>query len=306
MSKVFFNGKFVDDADAVVSIRTHALHYGTGCFEGIRAYYNKDKKCLYVFRMEDHFKRFLTSAKTIFIKIPYTVSELSKITLDLLKQNFEETDIYVRPIAYKKDNAVGNFVLPKLADGLAIYTEPFGRYMNTKDGIRVSVSSWRRISDTSIPPRAKITGSYINSTLAKTESHLAGYDEALLLDINGHIVEGSAENIFIIKDSVAITPPESDDILVGITRNTIIMLLKDELGLEVVERSIDRSEVYGADEVFVVGTGAEVTPVIEVDGRPVSNGKIGKVTSKIKDVYFKLVHGELKKYSHFLTEVKKK
>jgi branched-chain amino acid aminotransferase len=301
-NKVFFNGKFVAEKDAVVSIKTHALHYGTGCFEGIRAYYNEAENCLFVFRIEEHYKRFLNSAKTLFIKIGYSEKELVEITKDLLVKNFEKTDIYIRPLAYKADPAVGNFVLPKLADGLSIYTVPLGRYGSTS-GIKTQVSTWRRVSDMSIPPRAKITGSYVNTALAKTEAVLNGYDEALLLDMNGHIVEGSAENIFVLKDGVALTPPVHDDILVGITRDTIIMLLQKELNIEVIQRSIDRSEIYSADEVFLVGTGAEVLPVLEVDKRQIGNMKIGKVTKKVSDIYFSLAHGTYGKYNEFLTKI---
>ncbi len=307
MSKsiIYFNGKFVPEEEAVVSVKTHALHYGTGCFEGIRAYYNKEQECLYVFRMEDHYKRLLNSTKTILIDLGLTIDELCKITIDLLKKNFSETDIYIRPLAYKSDPAVGNFVLPSLSDGLTIYTVPLGRYLNTENGIRANISSWRRISDLSIPPRAKITGSYMNTALAKTESNLNGYDEALLLDGAGHVVEGSAENIFMVKNGVVITPPESDDILVGITRDTVMTILKKEMGIEVIERSIGRSEVYSADEFFVVGTGAEVTPVIEIDRRKIGTGKIGKISKEVKNIYFKLVHGEYKKYGEFLTKITK-
>jgi len=301
---IFLNGKFVDEKEAVVSIKTHALHYGTACFEGIRAYYNKDTDSLFVFRIKDHYRRFLNSAKLLFIKIPYSEKELRDLTIGLLKKNFEETDIYIRPLAYKSDSVVGNFVLTKLSDGLAIYAVPLGRYLNTDAGIKVNVSSWRRVPDSSIPPRGKITGSYINTSLAKTESFLNGFDEALLLDNQGHIVEGSAENLFLIKDGIAITPPESDDILVGITRDTIIKLL-GKFSIKVVERSIDRSEIYSADEVFLVGTGAEVTPVVEIDRRTVGNGEVGEISSQVKKAYLELVHGKSPDYPEFLTEIKK-
>jgi branched-chain amino acid aminotransferase len=302
---VFFNRKFVPEEEAVVSIKTHALQYGTGCFEGIRAYYNEKHQALYAFRMIEHYKRLHNSAKILFISIPYSPEELCKITTELLEKNFEETDIYIRPVIYKTDSVVGNFNLKYLKDGLAIYTIPLGRYL-TQGGIRATISSWRRISDMAIPARAKITGSYVNTALAKTESILNGYDEALLLDDRGHVVEGSAENIFMIKDSTVFTPPVSDDILVGITRETIILLLEKELKLNVVERNIDRTEIYQADEVFLVGTGAEVSPVTEIDKRTVGSGNIGPVSDKIRDIYSKLVHGELKNYMHFLTKIEKK
>lgn len=300
---IYFDGKFVPEKEAVIPITTHALHYGTGCFEGIRAYYNQKEDALFIFRMEDHYKRLLQSSKVLFITIPNRLEELGKITTDLVRKNFAREDLYIRPLAFKSDTAVGNFNLKTLKDSLVIYTVPLGRYLNVERGIKVNISSWKRISDTSIPPRAKITGSYANTALAKTESLINGYDEAILLDNQGHIVEGSAENIFMLKNNVVITPGKSDDILVGITRETIIQICKNELKFEVEERSIDRSEIYGADEVFLVGTGAEVSPVIEVDGRLIHNGKVGRVASKVKDIYYKLVHGEYPFYKEFLTKV---
>ena len=303
MSQIFIDDQFVDEDKAVVSVKTHALHYGTGCFEGIRAYYSEKDNCLYAFRLEDHYKRFLLSCKTLMIDLPYTVQELVDITIDLLKKNYSETDIYIRPLAFKSDPAVGNFNLKTLKSSLVIYTVSMGRYMDTEKGIRANISSWRRINDNSIPPRSKITGAYVNTSLAKTESLLAGYDEALLLDHNGHIVEGSAENIFMIKDGVAITPPVSDDILQGITRDTVMKLLEQELKIKVVERSIDRSEIYHADEVLLVGTGAEISPVIEVEGRIIGTGEIGKISKQLKELYFQLVHGEYKNFSEFTTKV---
>lgn len=300
---VFFDGNFVSEEKAVVPVTAHALHYGTGVFEGIRAYYSSDQKALFIFRMRDHYKRLLESCKLLFIKLPYSLNELCELTKKLVQKNFEETDIYIRPLAFKSDVAVGNFNLKSLKDSLTIYTLPMGRHLNTESGSKVNISSWRRIPDNAIPPRGKITGAYINTSLAKTESILSGYDEAILLDHQGHIVEGSAENVFLIKDAKLITPPVSDDILVGITRDTVIKICCDELKLEVVERSIDRSEIYSADELILVGTGAEISPVIEADGRKIGEGKVGEISRKIQDIYQKIVHGEDTKYEQFLTKV---
>lgn len=303
---IFIDGKFVPAEEAKVSVMTHGLQYGTGCFEGIRAYYNEEEKALYAFRLDDHFKRFLNSCKTLFISLPYSVDELSAITVDLLKKNYSETDIYIRPFAFKSDTVVGNFNLASLKNSVSIYTVAMGRYLKSEaEGIKANVSSWRRINDNSIPPRAKVTGSYINTALAKTESILNGYDEAIFLDHKGHAVEGSAENLFIIKNNTLITPPVSDDILQGITRETVMLLVNDEVKLPIVERSIGRTELYTADEVFLVGTGAEVAPVIEIDKRAIGDGTVGPQTRKIKDLYFKLVHGELKQYSHLFTKIEK-
>ncbi|HVZ58834.1 MAG TPA: branched-chain amino acid transaminase, partial [Patescibacteria group bacterium] len=268
---MYLDGKFVTEEKAVVPVTAHALHYGTGVFEGIRAYYSQKDKALYVFRLEDHFKRFLDSCKILCIDLGLSAEELSQLTIELIKKNFSETDMYIRPLAFKSDPAVGNFNLKTLKDSLAIYTVAMGR-MIEKNGINATISSWTRVSDNSIPPRAKITGAYANTSLAKTESIAGGYDEALLMDNRGHVVEGSAENVFLVKNGVVITPPVSDDILVGITRDTMMRLISDQLHLPLVERSIDRSEVYQADELFLVGTGAEVTPVIKVDGRNIGDG----------------------------------
>ncbi len=301
---IFFNGKFVREEQAVVPITTHALHYGTGCFEGIRAYYNEKGKTLLVFRMEDHYKRLLESCKILMTTPPYSAKELCDITEKLLQKNFAKEDLYIRPLAYKADPAVGNFNLKTLKNGFAIYTVALGRYLNTDRGIRAQISSWRRVPDNAIPPRGKLTGSYVNTALAKSESLFAGYEEAILLDGEGHVTEGSAENIFIVKNGVAITPPESSDILIGITRQTIMMLCKNDLKISVVERNIDRSELYLADEIFLVGTGAEVTPVIEIDNRTIGNGKTGQITAKIKDTYFRLVHDQYPKYKELITRVR--
>lgn len=300
---MYFNSKFVPETEAVIPITTHALHYGTGCFEGIRAYYSEKENALLIFRMEDHYKRLMQSCKILFTTPKESVEELCDITVKLIQKNFERSDLYIRPLAYKADPAVGNFNLKNLQNGFAIYTVPLGRYLNVDKGIRVNVSSWRRIPDNAIPPRGKITGSYVNTALAKSESLFAGFEEAILLDANGHVTEGSAENIFIVKEGLAITPPVSADILVGITRQTIMMLCENDLKIKVIERDIDRSELYQADEVFFVGTGAEVTPVIEIDNRKIGNGKIGEITEKIKKTYFTLVHGGYPKYKEFITRV---
>lgn len=301
---MYLNGKFVQESEAVVPITTHALHYGTGCFEGIRAYYSEKENALLIFRMEDHYKRLMQSCKILMTTPKESINELCEITVKLIEKNFEKADLYIRPLAYKADPAVGNFNLKNLKNGFAIYTVPLGRYLNVDKGIRANVSSWRRIADNAIPPRGKITGSYVNTALAKSESLFAGFEEAILLDSEGHVTEGSAENIFIVKDGMVITPPVSSDILVGITRQTIMMLCQNDLSIPAVERVIDRSELYQADEVFFVGTGAEVTPVVEIDNRPIGVCKTGPITTRIKETYFSLVHGTYPKYKEFITRVR--
>lgn len=302
-STIFFDGQFVPEEKAVVSVRTHALQYGTGCFEGIRAYYNEKEDALFVFRLKDHFKRLFLSGRVLCMDIPYSVEDLCKTTVELLQKNFSKEDIYIRPFLFKSDTVVGNFSLPKLKSSICIYTVPMGRYVNTEKGVRVGVSSWTRVTDNSIPPRAKITGAYVNTALAKSDALNSGFDEAVFLDRNGHVLEGSAENLFIIRDGVVITPPVSDDILQGITRSTVMTLLEKELKLKTVERSIGRTELYQSDEIFLVGTGAEVAPVIEVDGRKVANGEAGEITTKLKKLYFDTVHGNNASYKEWSTKV---
>lgn len=300
---VYFNGKFVDESDAVVPVTTHALHYGTGNYEGIRAYYSEEEKCLFVFRLEDHFKRMVNSTKIMHIKLPGTAKELSKIAVELLKKNFSEKDIYIRPLAFKSDPAIGNFNLSKVGDSFAMYCVPLGRHYHNQAGLRVMISSWTRVSDRAIPPRGKITGSYANTCLAKTEASLLGFDEALLLDNQGYIVEGSAENFFMVKRGKLITPPTTSDILVGVTRNSIIEIAKQKLNLEVEERNILRKEIFEADEIFLCGTGSEIAGVAEVDDKKIGGGGVGEITEKIKKLYFDIVHGKNPQYIKWLTRV---
>ncbi|MBM3709102.1 MAG: branched-chain amino acid transaminase [Actinobacteria bacterium] len=292
----FFQGCIIEISEAKIDIRTNALQYGTATFEGIRSYWNEKEKCSYVFRIEDHYKRLFRNANILMIKIKYTVEELISITLDLLKKESYEEDAYIRPFAYNSSLKIG----PKLCDmqhDLFIYSIQLGEYLDINKPINVCISSWTRIPDNCIPPRAKISGSYINSALQKTEALLNGYDEAIVLTSNGqHVSEGSAMNLFMVKDSQLVTPPVVDDILEGITRDTIIKIVKDKLGIETQERSIDRTELYTADELFFCGTGAQVSAIGSVDKRPVGNGDVGKLTKKIQDLYFKVVRNELEEY----------
>jgi branched-chain amino acid aminotransferase len=304
MSKIiYFNGKFVSEEEAVVPITTHALHYGTGNYEGIRAYYSQENKCLYAFRVEDHFKRMVNSTKIMHIKLPGTLVELTKITVELLKKNFAETDIYIRPLAYKADPAIGNFNLEKLSDGFAMYCIPLGRHYEEKNGLKANISSWTRVSNKAIPPRGKITGAYANTCLAKTESAGLGFDEAFFLDTQGFVVEGSAENLFIVKDNKIMTPPSDADILVGITRDTIIQIAKKEFNIEVQEKNITQEDLKNADEDFVCGTGSEIAGVLQVEDQVIGDGKTGEWTEKIINLYSDIVHGKDVKYSDWLTKV---
>ena len=299
----FFEGKIIPMSDAKVDIRTNALQYGTAVFEGIRCYWSQAEKKNYVFRIKDHYKRFFDSCRIMMINIKYSIDELCSLTIDLLKKEEYEEDSYIRPFAYNSSLTIG----PKLIKNdqeIFIYTTPLGEYLNLSKPVKVCVSSWMRIPDNCIPPRAKIAGSYVNAALQKTEALLGGYEEAITLSSDGqHVSEGSAMNVFMVKNGKLVTPPVYNDILEGITRNTVIELVKNEFDLNVIERQMDRTELYTADELFFCGTGAQVSPIGNVDGRMIGNGKMGELTKKIQNVYFKIVKNELKKYSQWCTKV---
>ena len=302
MQTAYFNKQFVPLSEAKVSIRTNALHYGSGVFEGIRAYWNASERQLFVFRLPEHYERMVNNCKVLKLKLDHDVKELCTVTVDLLRRNHPEEDTYIRPIAYVSSEGLG----PKLIGyetGFAIYTIPLGEYIDTSVGIKVGFSSWRRISDNSIPARCKVTGGYVNSALARTEAMEQGFDEALFLTQDGYLSEGSAENIFLVRNGTLITPDRSQDILEGITRDTLLILCREELGLTVIERQVGRTEAYVADEVFFCGTGAQVSPVIEVDRRPVGSGKIGPITARIQQLYFEVVKGNHAKYRRWCTPV---
>ncbi|MBU0574535.1 MAG: branched-chain amino acid transaminase [Candidatus Margulisbacteria bacterium] len=302
MKYAFFNGKIVPFKDAKVSIMTHAFNYGTACFEGIRGYYNPKKKQLFILKLADHYERLLRSCKIVRIGMKYSVDELCDITLKLAKKNNYHEDVYIRPLAYKSQEKIG-LGLSGVDDDFCMFLSPFGKYLDTSKGINVCLSTWRRIDDSSIPARAKLTGSYINSSLAKSEAVENGYDEAIMLSMDGHVSEGSGENIFMLRHGRLITPYLADNILEGITRSNVIRIARDELGLEVEERSVDRSELYVADEIFLCGTGAEIAPVLSVDKRKVGSGKIGKITKDIQKIYFSAVRGDIPAYTNWLTAV---
>jgi len=297
----FFKGKIVPIEEAKVSIMTSAFNYGTGIFEGIRGYWNGEEEQLYVFRLREHFERFLRNCRVLLIELPYTVDGLCEITLKLLQREGFKTDVYIRPLAYKSSEVVG-VRLHDLESDCAIFAIPFGRYIDRPGGARVMVSSWRRLDDNTIPPRCKITGAYVNSALAKTEAFLNGFDEALMLCQDGHVSEGSAENLFIVRDGTLITPPVTEEILEGITRATILQFAKD-LGIEAMERPIDRSELYIADEAFLCGTGVELVPIIEVDHRPIGDGAPGPIFTKLQTLYQAAVRGKEPRYRRWCTPV---
>ncbi len=297
----FFNGAFIPLEEAEINIRTHALHYGTGCIGGIRAYWNPQKRNLFLFRIEDHIRRLIYSSRILMMQIPYSLEELIEITLEVIRRGKWKENIYIRPIIYKSAKELSPR-LHDVEDGFALYVIPLGDYLDTKRGLRACISSWVRIYDNQIPNRAKATGSYLNSALAKSEAMLRGYDEAILLDIHGYVSEGSAENLFLVKEGKLYTPDISSSILEGITRKTVFQLAKD-LGIPVVERKISRSELYTAEEAFFTGTGVQIAWISEIDERPIGDGKIGPITKKLQDLFFRIVLGEEEKYFSWLLPV---
>jgi branched-chain amino acid aminotransferase len=291
----FFKGQIVPYSEAKVGVLTHTLNYGTGVFGGLRGYWNSDERQLFVFKPHDHFRRFLESASLLLMELPYSESQLTQFLVDLLKAENLRADCYIRPIAYFADEVIG-VRLHGLNPEIAMIAIPFGQYVENEEGSHVTISSWRRIDDNTIPARGKIAGAYVNSAFIKTDAQRAGFDEAIVLNQDGHIAEGSAENFFMIRKGIVCTPPVTENILEGITRRTVMMLLRDELGLDVVERPIDRTEVYLAEEIFFCGTGVQIAAITKVDHRPVGTGQMGPVTGKLRNIYFDMVRGRSPKY----------
>ncbi|HEV2010000.1 MAG TPA: branched-chain amino acid transaminase [Candidatus Limnocylindria bacterium] len=285
----YLDGAFVPFADAKVSIATHALQYGTGVFEGIRAYWNPTAGQLYVFRLREHFERMTRSCRIVRIGLPGDADALSEIVLELLRRNAFRSDVYIRPLAYKAARVV-KVALHGLRDGFGVYAFPMGGYLST-GGLTAHTSSWRRISDEAIPARAKVSGAYINTALAVDEAGEHGAEEAIFLTSGGHVSEGGGSNLFMVRDGALVTPPVTDDILEGITRQTIAELAR-ELGYAFIERPIDRTELFVCDELFFCGTGAQVAPCVKVDGRQVGDGAIGPIAKAIGDRYFAIARGD--------------
>lgn len=297
----FFEGKIIPTELAKVNIMTNALQYGNAIIGGIRGYLSSDKKNVNIFRLEDHYSRFLKSLKIINKIIPFNHKKLLDITLELARKNNPKTDCYFRPFAYAK-----NFVISPdmslLEFDFALYMVSMGEYLSLSKGLKLTVSNWVRLSDNMIPARAKISGGYINSSLAKGDAAKLGFDDALMTTADGHIAEGSGANFFMVRDSVLITSPKHADILEGITRKTILELAID-LKISIQERMIDKSECYIADEAFLCGTGVQLSWASEIDGRLIGDGKIGPITAKIQKLFFSVVRGNEKRYSHWLTRI---
>lgn len=299
----FFEGNYVKTEDAKVSVMTNALQYGTAFFGGMRGYYHKEKGFLSVFRVDDHIKRFLTSAQIIGVSMKYSHQQIKDITMKLIEMNKPQTDTYFRPFAYAGSTNLSPNLERDHTFDFAMYMIPLGDYLPTDKGLSVCVSSWRRISDNAIPSRAKISGSYINSALAKLEASTRGYDEAIFLSEDGHVAEGSAMNLFIVRNGVLITPAFSENILEGITRRTIVKIAED-MGIPTMDRVVDRTELYVADEAFFSGTGAQVAWINKIDDRIIADGKRGPITSKIQDTFFEIVRGNNQKYAEWCTKIK--
>ncbi len=297
----FFKGNFIPQSEAKIGILTHAFNYGTGVFEGIRAYWNADQQQLFVFKLREHYQRLHESCHIMHIKLDHSVDALSDITLEVLRRSEVRSDMYLRPIAYKSGEVVG-VRLHNVDDDFCLALAAIGKYIPA-EAARCKVSSWRRMDDAIAPARAKITGIYVNSALAKTEVVEDGYDEAIMLNGDGHVAEGTGENLFIVRDGVLITPAVSDNILEGITRDFVMQLAKEELGLQVVERTMDRSELYIADECFMTGTAAEISPIGEVDRRRIGSGGVGPLTDRLRKVFDDAVRGRTKKYLASCTPV---
>ena len=296
----YHGGEFVKMGDIRLSPATNALNYGTGVFEGIRAYWNERRGTLQVLRLKEHYERFEKSCRMLRIDLPHTVEELCEITLEILRRNAPREDTYIRPLAYKAAESVG--VKLALDEELSIFTVPMGNYVELT-GLRCCVSSWRRTPDTAIPARGKLTGSYINTALAVDEAQRAGYDDAIFLTQDGHVSEASAANIFLVRKGTLVTPPVTADILEGITRDAVMELSERELGMPVMPRDVDRTELYAADEVFLTGTGYQIAPVVEIDGREVGTGEMGPISNRLQELYFKAARGDNPHYDHWTVAV---
>ena len=298
----YFNRAIRPIGEAQVSVMNLTFNYGIGCFAGIRGYWNQQQEQLYVFRLQDHFRRFMQSAKLLMANFDYTVENLSQITVELLQQEGWQENCYIRPILFK-DTTSGGIQLHDQPDAVTIWSRPSGKEIQRSKGLQVGTTSWRRVDDTAIPARGKLIGSYVNSAFIKSAVKLTGYDEAIVLSQDGHVSEGSIANFFMVRDGVLITPPLYANALEGITRRTLIELAQRELGVKVIERDIDRTELYLAEEAFFCGTGMQIAPILGVDHRTVGNGTIGSLTAQITDLYFRVVTGQEAKYTCWLTPV---
>lgn len=292
----FFHGQFMPLSEARIGIMTHALHYGTACFEGIRGHWDSEQERFCLFRIHDHYKRMLEGCRILKIGSPYSIDDLCQLTGELLEKSGYRESVYIRPLAYKSSEVLA-IRLHNVEDDFLIAVTTFPPYLDVEKGVRCCTSSWRRVDDTMVPPRGKICGIYVNSALAKTEAQENGFDEAIVLTHDGHVCEGSAENIFLVLQGKLVTPPSSDNILMGITRDTVIKLAKNELGVDTIERQVDRSELYVAEECFFTGTAANIAPILEIDRRVIGRGEIGEMTARLQKLFGEVMLGRNPKYS---------
>ncbi len=297
----YFEGQYVPLKDARVNIMTHAFMYGTAVFEGIRAYWNAEDGVLYGLKFREHMARIRKNAGMLLMRDLPTVDELVEIVTEVTRRNAFHEDVYIRPCFYLSSRAVG-VRLHNLDHELTVFTVPFGNYIDTELGVRLMTSTWRRNADDALPARGKIVGGYVNMAFQKSEAELNGFDEALVLTHDGHASEASAANMFIVRDGRLITPTVTDDILEGVTRLAVLELA-ETLGIPVDVRSINRSEVYIADEMFLCGTGVQMSPVVEVDHRPIGSGKAGPISQRLTDAYFDAVRGRDPRFAHWLTPI---
>jgi branched-chain amino acid aminotransferase len=295
LSYAYIKNKYIPLSEANLGVMTNFLHYGTGVFEGIRANWHAEKKQIYIFSLKEHYQRLYDGCQVLKIDLPHTIDELCDITVELVKKCEYQEDLYIRPVAYKSSEALG-VRLHNLDSDFFVFAFPWGPYLPEK--VKCCVSSWRFPSEI---PRAKLTGLYITNAMAKTEAVEHGYDESIMLTPDGYVAEGSGENIFLLIDGELVTPASYDGILVGITRNLVIKLAETELGIKTTERHVNRIELYSADECFLTGTAANITPVAEVDGRKIGNGNIGEITGKLQKIYNDIILGNNPKYLHLCT-----
>ena len=299
----YFQKRIIPLEEARLPVMTHAFLYGTAVFEGIRGNWAEDRGEVLLFRPREHFERIKLSSRIMKIGLEHTTDELVDICRQVVERSGFREDVYIRPIAYKSGEVIGPR-LNDVDDDYLLFVLPFGNYLDIEAGIRCQTSSWRRVPDTSIPARAKVNGLYVNSALAKTEAVENGFDEAIMLNDDGHVSEGSGENVVIVRHNRLITPERSDNVLEGITVASVLQLAQEELGLEVIERTIDRSELYIADECFLTGTAAHLSPVTEIDRRPVGEGGTGPITRKLQGLFFDVIRGRNAKYADWVTAVK--
>ena len=299
----YMKGEFLPVEQCSVNVRSKAINYGLGVFEGIRAYWNAGHGELYVFRMAEHYERLRNSARICRLPFRLSAAEMGEITLDLLRRNGHRENVYVRPLLFVDQEGLSP-TLPLSAEGVAltVWSQPLGDYLDG-GGVTAVVSSWRRVGDNMIPARAKPTAAYLNSALARAEARDANADEAIFLTADGYVSEGSAEHLFLFLDGKLVTSTSQDDNLDGITRRTVLQLAREELGFETEVRRVSRTELYVAEEAFFVGTGAQVTPVVEIDHRPVGGGEIGLRTQGVKELYHRVVLNEVPRYAGWLTPV---